>query len=144
MIPDYLNRFSDSQAVAATALSTYIVDAGIGDLGPSENVSLFAVANGFEGTGTITVALLTSDEVASSGNALTNPVTLGNYPIPNALVLSNTRVMLGTRIPHGAKRYFQLNYTVGTGFTTFGTIDAGFVFDVQADDKINPRIQPAV
>ena len=126
MYLDKQNLFSEAQAVTATAQGTNVVDFGKGDIGPSQEASLFVGVDGYAGTGTLIVELLTSD-VCTSG-ALTSPVTAATFPVSNAVLLAGGRVV-SVRLPYGMKRYAGLNYVV-TGTLTGGKITAGIVLDV--------------
>jgi len=131
MILDAQNTFSKEQAVTATAAATNIVDLGLGDAGPSERVSLFVNAHpAFTNTGTITINLQTAD--AQAAGALTSPVTIASYAIPNAALQAGGK-LVAARLPHGCKRYLGLNYTV-SGTIATGKITAGLVWDVQAEE----------
>lgn len=137
MYMDKENIFSWKQAVTATALSTDIVDLGKGDAGPSENISLYVGVDGYGGTGSMVVQLLTSDALNTAGDALDSAVTLATWPVTTAAITAGGKVM-ADRLPHGMKRYARLNYAV-TGTLTGGTLDAGLVWDVQAN---NTTIMP--
>lgn len=144
MLTDYLNTFSDKQAVSATAASTYIVDVSLGDTGPSENLSLFMAMSGYAGAGTISVSLMTSDAVTSGGAALDTPQTVAIYTVPTKYITAGKGIAIASRIPHNTKRYLSLTYTIGGSFTTTGVISAMLTPDVQADDKLSPVITPVV
>ncbi|MDL2315707.1 hypothetical protein LJC59_01300 [Desulfovibrio sp. OttesenSCG-928-A18] len=135
MYLDKENMFSMAQAVTATALSTDLIDLGAGDIGPSEDISLFVHAGtAFTGAGTITVNVLTSGALNAAGNALDSAVTLASFPVSNAALLAGGK-LVAARLPHGCQRYIRLNYTV-SGTVADGTITAGLVADVQANDFV--------
>ena len=130
MILDNENIFSKDQAVTATADSTNVVDLGLGDTGPSEALSLFVNAGtAFTGTGTISIALRTAD--ALSSGALSSPVTIATFDITNDQLKAGGK-LVSARLPHGMKRYADLNYTVG-GTIAAGKVTAGLVLDSQSN-----------
>ena len=129
MILDKENMFSQEQAVTASALSTDIVDLGIGDIGPSESISLFVNAGeAFTGGGSLEVEVLTSDEI--SDGALSGAETIATYPVTNDQLLAGGK-LISARLPHGMKRYARLNFEVSGGLAD-GKLTAGLVMDSQA------------
>ena len=120
MIFDKQNMFSLKQAVAATAVSTDVVDLGPGDTGASDRPYLSVTAIGFA-AGSIVVEMQTSDAAAFSAVK-----TVATYPVAAADLKKGGQVV-SAKLPKGMQRYARLNYTV-TGAS--GTITAGLVFDV--------------
>ena len=130
MIIDKELMFSEAQAVTSTASSTNIVDLGVGDIGPSEALSLFVNAGTvFTGTGTITVSLRTSDTLSSG--ALASPIVVATFPLTNAQIKAGGK-LVAARLPHGMKRYADANYTVD-GTVAAGKVTAGLVLDAQSN-----------
>lgn len=130
MIMDKKNLFSDEQAVTSTAAGAYVIDLGKGDAGPSEGISLVVTANGYATAAATTVELKTADTVNSSG-ALVSATTVAQYPVTSAAIVAGGKIV-ADRLPHGMKRYAGLNYSVGSGGLTSGTMTAGLVWDVVA------------
>lgn len=129
MIMDKSNLFSDAQAVTSTAAGAYVVDLGKGDAGPSEAISLVVTAAGYTGAAATTVELKTADTVSSG--ALVSATTVASYPVTSAAIVAGGKIV-ADRLPHGMKRYAGLNYSVGSGGLTSGTMTAGLVWDVMA------------
>lgn len=129
MIMDKSNLFSDAQAVTSTAAGAYVIDLGKGDAGPSEAISLVVTANGYATAAATTVELKTADTVSSG--ALVGGTTVAQYPVTSAAIIAGGKIV-ADRLPHGMKRYAALNYSVGSGGLTSGTMTAGLVWDVVA------------
>jgi hypothetical protein len=129
MIMDKSNLFSDEQAVTSTAAGAYVVDLGKGDAGPSEAISLVVTAKGYATAAATTVELKTADTVSSG--ALVSATTVAQYPVTSAAIVAGGKIV-SDRLPHGMKRYAGLNYSVGSGGLTSGTMTAGLVWDVVA------------
>ena len=135
MYIDKENLFSYDQAVTATVLSDNIVDLGKGDIGPSENASIFASATTpFTGAGTMVIELMTSSDLNAGLTAMVNPVKVATYNVTNAGLLQTDGepVLAASRFPHRMMRYAQLNYVV-TGALAAGKLKAGVVWDVQSN-----------
>lgn len=131
MYLDKENMFSQAQAVTATAAGTNTVDMGKGDIGPSEDLSLFVNAGtAFTGAGTLVVELQTADAVNAATGALVSPVSVATYPVSNAALVLGGK-LVSARLPHGMKRYAGVTYTV-SGTLAAGKVTAGFVRDAQA------------
>ena len=130
MIMDKKNLFSDEQAVTSTAAGAYVVDLGKGDAGPSEQLSLVITAAGYTAAAATTVELKTADTVSSG--SLVSAVTVAQYPVTSAAIVAGGKIV-ADRLPHGMKRYAGLNYSVGSGGLTSGTMTAGLVWDVMAN-----------
>lgn len=115
---DYEAEFSRNQAIVATAVSTNVVKVPRGDIGKGRPVVLQVYANGYTGSGTLTVEVQTAADAA-----MTSPETIATYPIANDRLLKGGSV-LAADIPTGAGEYLRLNYVV-TGTLTGGLVTAG-------------------
>lgn len=139
MITDQLNRFSDAQAITASAASTDVIDLGpLGsagapnantrrDIGQGEPLTFFVHARaGFTagGAATLQAQLQTSDDTATWVNLTdSGAVALANLGAGARIVAQS--------VPRGVRRYLRVNYTVGNGPMTAGSVDAGLVLDYQ-------------
>lgn len=139
MITDELNRFSNAQAVTATAVSTDVIDLGPldsagapnantrRDIGQGEPLTFFAhVRAAFTagGAGTLNIQLQTSDDNSTY-------VTLYDSGALALAALTAGARAVAIAVPRGVRRYLRVNYVVGTGPMLTGTIDAGLVLDYQ-------------
>lgn len=111
MLLDALNRFSDKQAVTATAVSDNIVDLGTNrDLAVYSSLEVVAIpctADGadIEGEGALSMAVETSEtEDFSEATVLVQSAEMG--------VEELNKGPLGIKLPYGGKRFLRLNYTV--------------------------------
>ncbi len=125
MYIDKKNMFSDKQSVTVTASSASVVDLAAGDAGLSAN--LFVGADGFSGTGSLVVELLTADS-ADAPATLNAPVTIATFPVSNTAIKAGG-LIVAAGLPRGMKRYAGLKYTV-TGTLTGGLISSGIVMDL--------------
>lgn len=116
MYLDTKNMFSDRQSVSVTTESDSPVDIKATGLGLS--AGLFVAAEGFFGTGSMVVELLTGDH-------LTPPYTIATFPVSNA-ALKAGGMIVAIGLPRGTKRYVRLKYVVG-GELAGGLISAGLV-----------------
>ncbi|EMG3684446.1 TPA: hypothetical protein SMF39_003720 [Serratia marcescens] len=136
MILDYLNMFSQAQAVTSTAPSTDVIDLGplyagndVRDIGPGYPVEFFAqvATNGAaSGSATVTISLQTSktSDFASATTLLqTGAIAVADLKVGYRYVAT---------VPHGVQRYLRVNYTVGTGPLTAGAFTAGLLLDADA------------
>ncbi|QPT15228.1 hypothetical protein I6G37_09925 [Serratia rubidaea] len=136
MILDYLNMFSQAQAVTASAASTDIIDLGplyagndVRDIGPGYPVEFFAqvAANAAAGgSATVTISLQTSktSDFASATTLLqTGAIAVADLKVGYRYV--------GT-VPHGVQRYLRVNYAVATGPLTAGAFTSGLLLDADA------------
>lgn len=134
MIIDNLLKFSEAQAITATAVSTNYLDLLNAGDAYLQNWLLAQVVTPFTDTGsdsTLVIDLVTSNSV--SGGSLVSPVILystGVIPFANLGTVGN--VLAKTRIPLGVRRYLRLNYTVAGGSFSAGALDALLVMDVEA------------
>jgi len=125
MILDYENRFSDGQAVTATAVSDNVVDFGSDGAGPGEPLELLVqVSEDFASLTSLQVEVQTSADnssystIASSEDAGVGDLEAGYQFRIRAL-------------PHGLDRYVRLRYVVTGSNATAGKVDAGIVVDKQ-------------
>ncbi|WP_442801398.1 Bbp16 family capsid cement protein [Serratia rubidaea] len=136
MILDYLNMFSQAQAVTASAASTDIIDLGplyagndVRDIGPGYPVEFFSqvAANAAAGgSATVTISLQTSktSDFASATTLLqTGAIAVADLKVGYRYV--------GT-VPHGVQRYLRVNYAVATGPLTAGAFTSGLLLDADA------------
>ena len=135
MIYDSLGYLSQSQAVTATAESTYYVDLGVAgrDVGTGEQLYVVVVVNTeMDSAGeaaTLTIALQTDTEVTFTG-----ATTLLSTRAYAESTLTAGRAPIVIPIPMGdAERYMRLYYTVGTESFTTGNIDAFITTGVQTN-----------
>lgn len=116
MLLDALNRFSDKQAVSASAVSDNVLDLGADrDLAVFSALEVVAIpctedGSDLEGEGTLAVAVETSETE--------------DFAEPTVLVQSaevSTELLnkgpIGIKLPYGGKRFLRLNYTVNGSIT---------------------------
>lgn len=139
MYVDSQARFSSSQAVTATALSTDVMDLlsptiGGGTAGPNTlspavvggDVYLVVQANAaFAGTGTIAVTLETANNAA-----LTSSTVVAASAAIAAPIAAGTTLLLVNIPPVVLQRYLGVRYTV-TGTPTGGTVNAFLSIGIQ-------------
>lgn len=132
MILDAQNRYSNAQAITATAVSTDVIDHGSArQLGVGNDLWIVVVVVlAFTDTGsdsTVTVTLETDDNEGFSSALVTR--TLGTFA-----ALSAIGARLTLRLGEGDinEQFSRLNYTVAGGSLTTGSITAGIVKDLQA------------
>lgn len=127
---DYLNTFSEDQAITATAASTNVVDTGsTKDISKGTPKKIYGrVTEVFNTLTSLTVAIQTSVDAAFS-----SPITLSSQSKLLADLDAVGDVVIDAFIPATALRYLRLYYTVvGTDPTT-GQITAGVVFESQSN-----------
>lgn len=127
MLFDALNRFSNKQAVSATATSSIIDLRDARDIAVNSDLHIVAVpctedGGDVAGTGSVKVELQTSDV-----EAFTSPVTLATSADLTVAQLNAGNV--GMKMPYGAKRYLRLRYVV-TGTVTGLLMYSGIVLSV--------------
>ena len=135
MILDKQLEFSNAQAITATAPSTNVID--LGPKGPrgsstGEHGHLpieFTVGTTFTAAGaaTLTIQIRTSANADMSGAT----VIASSQAIALADLAAGKDVPYYPMIPVNAKRYVDLNYVVGTGPFTAGTLTARGTADLQ-------------
>jgi hypothetical protein len=126
-----VDKFSDAQAVTATAISETIQDLGPNDTGPGEPIQLQAwVEEDFNLLTSLRIDLEThtSDDFSSQRTVL-----LQTGEVPLADLVAGYQFKLGT-LPIGLLRYVALRYTVTGTNPTSGIIGAGLSFDRQANN----------
>lgn len=125
MILDYENRFSDAQAVTASAPSENVIDMGAAGAGPGEPLELLAqVSEDFATLTSLQVEVQTSPD-----NSTWSTVTLSeDAPVADLVEGYQFRIRA---LPHGLDRYVRLNYVVTGTNASAGKIDAGIVVDKQ-------------
>lgn len=108
MILDAQNRFSNAQALTATAASTDTVDLGVDrDLGAGEPMGVVIVFNvALGGTSPTFTAALQTDDSSSFGS----PATLLTS---RQLTAAPAGTMLVIPLPEINERHLRLNYTLG-------------------------------
>ncbi|HEC2559664.1 TPA: hypothetical protein R2K53_005517 [Raoultella ornithinolytica] len=132
---DYLNLFSDGQAVTASAAASFDLDLGPikgtrRDIGVGEPLYLFvnvATTAAAAGAATLNVQLQTSE----NGSSWTTIYDSGSVAL--AKLVAGSRIVAAP-VPMGVKKYLRLNYVVGTGPLTAGAFTAGLVVDLDAND----------
>lgn len=136
MILDYLNLFSQAQAVTASAASTDIIDLGplsggndVRDIGPGYPIEFMAhVATTATAAGDATVTISLQTSKTSDFASATTLLQTGAIPVAS-LKAGYKYVAV---VPHGTQRYLRVNYTVGTGPLTAGAFTAGLLLDADA------------
>ena len=132
MIQDKQLEFSNAQAITATAPSTNVIDMGPvtnrGMTGPGPKIE-FTVGTTFTAAGaaTLTIQIRTSDSADMSGATVID----SSQAIAVADLAAGKGVPYYPMIPVNAKRYVDLNYVVGTGPFTAGTLTARGTADLQ-------------
>lgn len=116
MLLDALNRFSDKQAVSATADSDNIVDLGTDrDLAVYSALEVVAIpctedGADIEGEGTLSVGVETSEtEDFAESSVLIQSAEIS--------VEELNKGPLGIKLPYGGKRFLRLKYTVSGTIT---------------------------
>lgn len=136
MILDYLNMFSQSQAVTATAVSADVIDLGplyagndVRDIGPGypiEFLAQVATTAAAAGAATVTISLQTS----KTSDFATATTLLQTGAIAVADLKAGYRYV--ATVPHGVQRYLRVNYAVATGPLTAGAFTSGLLLDADA------------
>lgn len=131
MLTDASLQFSTLQAITATAVSTNVADLGVAeDLGIGTPGLKFAIYVGTAFT-TTNAATLTVQFQGSTDNS-TFTTYLETNAIAVAALVANAKIPLnwGHRNTGAALgRYVRLNYVVGTGVFSAGTLSALAVID---------------
>jgi len=132
MIHDALARFSNSQAVTASAASTDIMDLGeerrIGTGKPVYLVVQTTVVMADSGSDSTVTATLESD----SAEAFSSATTVLTLPVFAAETAAGTRRMLAIPPDVLTERYIRVYYTVANGNLTTGSFDAFLTESVDA------------
>ena len=138
MILDKQTKFSDAQAVTATAISTNVLDLRNGatpalvDEGMSgpETWLVAQATSAFTAAGAATVVITV--ESSTTADLATSPtVHFTSAPIPVASLIAGFTAMR-LQLPSGDyKRYLGLRFTVATGPFTAGAVTAFLTPDIQ-------------
>lgn len=125
MIIDHQLRFSNSQALTATAVSTNVIDLGYADADSGTGEQMFVVAH-FETalggtTPTFQIELQQSDDNSTYETILLSK-EVSEAPADGLMVFS---------LPRHSGRYLRLNYTLG-GTSPTVTISSGVVAGEQS------------
>lgn len=130
MILDLQTRFSDAQAVTATAISENVADLRVAatptvvDHGLGEDLWLIVMvgtAATSGGSATLTITL-ESDSTADLATSATVHYSSGSIALA---ALTANALLVRTKLPSGNyERYLGLRYTVGTADLTAGTFNA--------------------
>lgn len=130
----YLDKeliLSGGQAVADGDASENGLDLERGDIGPSENMSLVLIPEGYGGNGSLVAHIRTSAELTAA-KELYDPVTVASLVLENEALLAGEQAAV--RMPHNMKRYMDLLYEVPAGTIAGGSVQAFLVRDVQASN----------
>lgn len=138
MILDLQTKFSDAQAITATAVSTNVLDlrnqatpvlVDEGMSGP-ETWLVAQVGAAFTAAGAATV-VITLESSTTADLATAPTVHYTSQPIPVASLVAGYRA-LALQMPSGDyKRYLGFRYTVATGPFTAGTMTTFMTPDLQ-------------
>jgi len=116
------NVFSDKQALTVTAVSTNNLSVGFANLGDVNPVDLeVAVSADYTGGMSLQVQLMHSDSDGSYALKMSSEV----FPL-TALKVS-TSPLFKVSLPHGMKKFVQLNYVIVGPLTGGGSITARLV-----------------
>lgn len=132
MILDKLLRFSNAQAVTATAVSTNTADLSVArDIGEGEPLFVnFALGAAFAGGTSTAFEVITADDAALSSNVTV--IGSSGALLTAALTLNKTIVVaLNPLVASLGKRYIGTRYTVVGTNNTAGTVTADMTVGVQ-------------
>lgn len=139
MFLDALLQFDSGASITTTAVSTNIIDLGVNmDIGVNGSDALkllvltgtaFATTN----SGTLNIQFQAS---TASGSGFTTIVETS--PMAAATLAANTKVFEIDIPRNKLTRYLQLNYVVGTGTFTAGTINYAGIVQDRYDQPIYP------
>lgn len=134
MYIDSLLKFSDAQALTATADSTNVVDLGVDrDIGMGEPVAVVITVG-------VAADITTGDETyqfqveTDSVEALSSATVIADQTVAAANLTAGDKVVLP--IGHANERYLQVVYTLG-GTTPSVTVDAQLMPMSQIDGYTN-------
>lgn len=130
MLFDAMNKFSDAQAVTASAASTEYMDLGVArQIGDGENLYVMIVCDvAMTDTGsnsTLAVTLETDDN--SSFSSATTVQTIGTFAATSAI---GTKLIARLQPSTAYERYIRLYYTTANGDLSAGSFTAFLVKDV--------------
>jgi hypothetical protein len=139
MLFDAQGLLSDGQVVATTAVSTNTCDAGAArDMVAGAGVELVVqvvTTSTAAGAATLAVSIETDDNVSFS-----SPVTIfTSAAVPVAALVVGTRPPVAVAVPHSAKRFLRLRYTVTSGPFTGGALTAGLGVSAEDGTHSYPR-----
>lgn len=139
MLLDTQNLFSDGQAITASAASADIIDLGAdADIGPGNEVHVFAsIVEAFDNLTSLQIDFETSDTDDFASPELL--VSTGAVALANLGVGARP---LATRVPHGAKRFLRMNYTVAGTAPTVGKVTAGLLINEAEKNTHYPDNSP--
>lgn len=128
MYTDALNKFSDDQAITATAASTNVIDLGVNrDIGPGQPIPVVVqVTEAFNNLTSLKVEVQTDDNEAFS-----SATTLAEQTKLLAAIDAIGDKFSFSVVPDGTQRYLRLNYTVAGSAPSTGKVWAGMVLDRQ-------------
>jgi hypothetical protein len=134
MILDAQNKFSNGQAITASAVSTNTLDKLAEGEALIEPLWLVVRVNtafaSADGTATLQVKLQTADAV-DGNNALTSATDLIEAGLFAVTDLVAGKELLKIKLPPGQRRYVALDYVVGTENFTAGAVDAYLTPDAE-------------
>ena len=134
MMWDYEDKFSERQALTATAVSTNVIylipptmdeSKAVHDVGPGRPIYLQVLGGGFTGVGTLNIKVQVADD-----EAMTGAETIMTLPIPNDRLV-NSPVITAAVLPMGCKAYIRIYYVVTGDVGANGWISAGLTLEPQ-------------
>lgn len=137
MITDSNLLLDAAAALTTSRASSNVIDLGVSrDLGQShlELAWQFITLPTAAGAATVTVAVQTSPDNSTWTTLLTSDV----MPI-TAFTATAPWGYFRPQLPLGVQRYVRLNYTIGTGPLTAGTVTASLVLARAAAERAYPR-----
>lgn len=134
MILDGKLLFDSQSAITATAVSANVIDLGVNeDIGIGDTPSLQLLVQIITGLVTANAGTLNVQYQASTDN-VTFTTIAETGPLAAAALGAGQKIMKMALPNNGLTRYLRLNYLVGTGAFTAGTITAGIILG--RDDMI--------
>lgn len=129
MLLDAKLRFSNAQAITATAASTDVIDRGdTKDVGRGADIPLvIQVVEAFNNLTTLTVDVQTDDN-----SSFSSPRSLFTVALPLADLKVGFQAPVIT-LPKLTERYLRVNYTVTGTAPTTGKVTAGITAGVQTN-----------
>jgi len=127
MILDGKLLFDSASAITSTSASANVIDLGVNeDIGIGDTPSLQLLVQIIAGLVTANAATLNVQYQASVDNATW--VTIAETGVLAVAALGAGAKIMKMSVPNnGLTRYLRLNYVVGTGVFTGGTITAGII-----------------
>lgn len=134
MLTDALLRFSNAQAVTASAASTDVIDfSAYRDIGNgAQDLELYlTVDEAVTASGAATVTFALEDSADNSTYAaIWTSAAIGKASL--TLGANTLSLALAPKIPLNCRRYLRVYYTVATGPLTAGKFTAGLVWANQS------------